>query len=181
MDQAMELAFEQSKTGDKDERYQSYQTIIAATDQEVSWAYEVWDQLIEDLSHKDNHQRSRASQYLAGLAKSDPDKRILADFPKIWQVTYDEKFVTARHTLQALWKIGIAGSEQKDMLLTYLSDRFKVCENEKNYTLIRNDIIQNMRNLYDYFASEGIKDLALELIETVDDVKYQKKYLKIWK
>ena len=69
----------------------------------------------------------------------------------------------------------------KDMLLTYLSDRFKVCENEKNYTLIRNDIIQNMRNLYDYFASEGIKDLALELIETVDDVKYQKKYLKIWK
>ena len=82
MDQAMELAFEQSKTGDKDERYQSYQTIIVATDQEVSWAYEVWDQLIEDLSHKDNHQRSRASQYLAGLAKSDPDKRMLADFPK---------------------------------------------------------------------------------------------------
>ena len=52
---------------------------------------------------------------------------------------------------------------------------------EKNYTLIRNDILQNMRNLYDHYNEESIKQTALDLIETVDDQKYKKKYLGIWK
>lgn len=84
MMQNIKWAFEKSKTGDKDERYQAYHDILNATDQEVTWAYEVWDQLLEDLTHKDNHQRSRAAQYLAGLAKSDPDKRIMTDYPQLW-------------------------------------------------------------------------------------------------
>ena len=95
MDSQIKLAFERSKSGDKDERYEAYQNILNATDQQVDWAYEVWNQLLEDLTHKDNHQRSRAAQYLANLAKSDPEMRIMKDFPKLWEVTKDEKFVTA--------------------------------------------------------------------------------------
>ena len=86
MMQNIKWAFEKSKTGVKDERYQAYHDILNATDQEVTWAYEVWDQLLEDLTHKDNHQRSRAAQYLAGLAKSDPGKRIMTDYPQLWAV-----------------------------------------------------------------------------------------------
>lgn len=179
--QNIKWAFEKSKTGDKDERYQAYHDILNATDQEVTWAYEVWDQLLEDLTHKDNHQRSRAAQYLAGLAKSDPDKRIMTDFSQLWAVTYDEKFVTARHTLQSLWKVGIAGEDQKEMMMESLVERFKNCEDEKNFTLIRHDIIENMKKIYDHFDDETIKQTALDLIETIEDTKYKKKYMKLWK
>ncbi|SHG29633.1 hypothetical protein [Ornithinibacillus halophilus] len=181
MESQMKKEFEKSKSKDKEERYEAYHNILEATEQEVDWAYEVWDQLLEDLTDKDNHQRSRAAQYLANLAKSDPEKRMLDDFSKVWNVTYDEKFVTARHSLQSIWKVGLAGKEQKEMVMEHMVDRFKNCEDEKNYTLIRSDIIQNMRNLYDHLEEEEIKETALELIETVDDTKYKKKYRSIWR
>ena len=64
MDTQIKLAFEKSKSGDKDERYEAYQKNLNATDQQVNWAYEVWNQLIEDLTNKDNHQRSRVGLVL---------------------------------------------------------------------------------------------------------------------
>ncbi|MDW0118184.1 hypothetical protein QTL97_14725 [Sporosarcina thermotolerans] len=181
MDNQIKLAFNKSKSGDKDERYEAYQIILKATDQQVDWAYEVWNQLIKDLTHKDNHQRSRAAQYLANLAKSDPEMRIMKDFPELWKVTKDEKFVTARHSLQSIWKVGIAGTAQLKMVMEFMVERFKKCEDEKNFTLIRNDIIQNMKNLFDYYNDEFIKQTALDLIDIVDDKKYKKKYMDIWK
>ncbi|QOY35249.1 hypothetical protein AWH56_021550 [Anaerobacillus isosaccharinicus] len=181
MDSQMKMAFEKSKTGDKDERYEAYHTILKVTDQNVDWAYEVWDQLVEDLNHKDNHQRSRAAQYLANLAKSDPEMRIMKDFPKLWEVTKDKKFVTARHCLQSIWKVAIAGTSQKEMVMNYMVVRFKNGTDEKNFTLIRNDILHNMKNLYEHLHDEDIKETALDLIETVDDKKYKKKYMDIWK
>lgn len=181
MDINIKKEFEKSKFGDKEERYEAYQNILNLTEQEVDWAYDVWDQLLEDLSHKDNHQRSRAAQYLANLAKSDPEERMLQDFPRLWEVTKDEKFVTARHSLQSIWKVGLAGTTQKEIVMEFMSHRFKNCTDEKNYTLIRSDILQNMRNLYDHLADEDIKTEAIELIEIVDDPKYKKKYLNIWK
>ncbi|MCP3763900.1 hypothetical protein NLX67_16135 [Domibacillus sp. A3M-37] len=181
MDSQMKKEFEKSKSKNKEERYEAYLNILEATEQKVDWAYEVWDQLLEDLTHKDNHQRSRAAQYLANLAISDPEKRMMKDFPRLWEVTKDEKFVTARHSLQSIWKVGLAGTEQKELVMEYMVDRFKDGTDEKNYTLIRCDIIQNMRNLYDHLDDEKIKQTAIELIETVDEKKYKKKYMDIWK
>ncbi|KMJ57193.1 hypothetical protein AB685_17440 [Bacillus sp. LL01] len=181
MDSIMKSQFEKSKFGDKEERYEAYQYILNATEEKVDWTYEVWDQLLADLTHKDNHQRSRVAQYLANLAKSDPEMRMMKDFPKLWEVTKDVKFVTARHSLQSIWKVGLAGTPQKEMVMEYMSDRFKNGTEEKNYTLIRHDIIQNMKDLHDHFQDEAIKQTALDLIDTVDDQKYKKKYLAVWK
>ena len=58
---------------------------------------------------------------------------------------------------------------------------FRNCLDEKNYTLVRFDIIQDLRNLYDEVKDEDIKQKALALIEEVDDPKYQKKYANVWK
>src|SRR5690625_3044923 len=143
MDSQIKKAFEESKYGDKEERYEAYLYLLKVTESKVDWAYEVWDQLIEDLTHKDNHQRSRAAQYITRLAKSDPEERMPQDFPKIWKVTYDEKFVTARHTLQSLWHVGIAGAKQKDLVMSHLKDRFVNGIDEKHYTLIRSDVLKN--------------------------------------
>ncbi|WP_018923548.1 hypothetical protein [Salsuginibacillus kocurii] len=181
MDENIKHEFEKSKSTDKQEQYEAYQHLLAATEQKVDWAYDIWDQLIEDLSDKDNHQRARAAQYLANLAKSDPENRMLRDFSKLWKVTKDEKFVTARHSLKSIWKVGLAGPEQKELVMHYMVDRFQTCTVEKNYTLIRSDIIQNLKYLYDYLQEESIKETALMLIENVEETKYQKKYRSIWK
>ncbi len=93
----------------------------------------------------------------------------------------DEKFVTARHTLQSLWKVGAAGQQQAQIVVDGLANRYRDCRPEKNYTLIRYDIIQGLRKLYDEIKDEQIKEKALALIETEADSKYRKKYASVWK
>jgi hypothetical protein len=133
------------------------------------------------LTHKDNHRRAIAAQVLCNLAKSDPKERMLKDFASLLTVTKDERFVTARHCMQSLWKVGVAGKKQQKMLVNGLAGRFKECITEKNCTLIRYDIIQSLRNMYDVVGDEKVKGRALELIETEDDLKYRKKYAGLWK
>ena len=169
------------RSKDKEFQNKAYFYLLELTESPVDWAYEAWDELVGGLSHKDNHVRAIASQLLVNLAKSDPEKRMLKDFDALLAVTKDERFVTARHCLQSIWKVGIAGKEQKKLLIDGLIERFEECITEKNCTLIRYDIIQGFRNLYDSIKDEKVKEKALKLIETEDDHKYRKKYAKLWK
>ncbi len=83
--------------------------------------------------------------------------------------------------MQSIWKVGTAGQPQQQMLVDGLTRRFKECISEKNCTLIRYDIIQGLRNLYDVVKDEKIRDQALKLIDTEQDLKYRKKYAGVWK
>ena len=78
---------------------QAFLSVIKLTGHPVDWAYEVWDELLANLSHKDNHNRAIAAQVLCNLAKSDPGNRMLKDLPRLLAVTRDERFVTARHCM----------------------------------------------------------------------------------
>jgi hypothetical protein len=62
-----------------------------------------------------------------------------------------------------------------------LAGRFRDCVTEKNCTLIRFDIIQGLRKLYEAVKDEKIREKAMELIETEDDDRYRKKYATVWK
>ena len=166
---------------DREAQNKAFVYILKVTDKPVDWAYEVWDELIENLKHKDNHNRAIAAQVLCNLAKSDPQNRMRRDFNALLAVTRDERFVTARHCLQALWKVGAAGKKQQKLLLEGLELRFVECLTEKNTTLIRYDIVQCLRNLYDAVKDEKIKAKALELIEAEEDAKYRKKYANLWR
>lgn len=177
----MKSNFENLEAADKTLQFESFHAIMAATKEEVDWAYEVWDQLKAWLTDKDNHRRSRGAQFLASLAISDPEKRIIDDFPALWAVTKDSKFVTARHSLQAIWRVGLAGEAQKDLVIQHFANRFRDGAEEKNYTLIRFDMMQGLRHLYDELKDEEIKQTALALIETEEDLKYRKKYQSVWK
>lgn len=181
MDELIQKYFGDLESKDKEVQYEAYKNLLMVTEKEVDWAYEVWDQLIEELTHRDNHKRSRAAQFLSNLAISDPDKRMLQDFPSLWEVTKDHKFVTARHSLQSIWKVGLAGVEQRELVMNHLIDRFTNCIDEKNYTLIRFDIIQGLRHLFDAVKEEEIKQKALRLIAKEDDDKYRKKYTTLWR
>ena len=70
---------------------------------------------------------------------------MLKDFDALLEVTNDERFVTARHCMQSLWKVGVAGKDQQKKLVEGLTRRFKECTTEKNCTLIRYDIIEDLR------------------------------------
>jgi hypothetical protein len=160
---------------------QAFFYILEATEKPVDCAYEAWDQLVEGLSHKDNHVRAISAQILCSLAKSDPENRMRKNFPALMEVTKDERFVTARHCLQSIWRVGASSKKMQKTVVDALANRFKNCVTEKNCTLIRYDIIQGLRNLYDEVKDEKIKEKALELIETEEDLKYRKKYASVWK
>lgn len=181
MDAVTQSYFENLEAKDKDVQYEVFNNILAATREEVDWAYEVWDQLIEWLTDADNHRRARAAQFLSNLAISDPEQRMLNDFPALWEVTKDPKFVTARHSLQSIWRVGLAGKEQKEMVIDHIVNRFRNGVDEKHYTLIRFDMIDGLKKLYDALKEEEIKRTAMDLIELEKDNKYRKKYLSVWK
>jgi hypothetical protein len=169
------------RSEDGDTRYAAYLAVLAATEQPVDWAYEAWDDLVKDLQHPHNHIRTIAAQVLSNLAKSDPKGRIFKDYDKIVLVTHDPKFVTARHTLQAMWKVGAVSQKHQKLVLDRLSKRYADAVKDRNTTLIRYDIIDDLRKLYDVTPDEKIKSTALALIETELDPKYRKKYSTRWK
>ncbi|PPA71009.1 hypothetical protein [Jeotgalibacillus proteolyticus] len=181
MDQTVKIYFKNLESKDKQLQFEAYTNLMEITTEKVDWAYEVWDKLKADLTHKDPHKRSRAAQFLAHLALSDFEKRMLEDFSDVWKVTQDEKFVTARHSLQSIWRVALAGEGQKELVLSHLIDRFKNCLNEKNYTLIRFDIIESFKKLYNASGEEEVKTTAFQLIELEEDSKYKKKYTALWK
>ena len=181
MDKTTAQYFSDLWSEDRELQNQAFTYILGVTDKPVDWAYETWDELLANLTHKDNHNRAIAAQVLCNLAKSDSKNRILEDFERLLNVTKDERFVTARHCMQALWKVGVAGKKQQKTYMDGLERRFKQCVTEKNCTLIRYDILQSMRNVYDVVRDEKIKEKALELLETEDDLKYRKKYASLWK
>lgn len=168
-------------SSDRELQNQAFLYILKATDKHVNWAYEAWDGLLANLEHEDNHNRAIAAQVLCNLAKSDPKQRILKDLDALIQVTRDERFVTARHCMQSLWKVGAAGKKQRGKLVEGLAIRFKECRTEKNCTLIRYDIAQSLLNVYDASKDDQVKERALELIESEKDGKYRKKYYSLWK
>ncbi len=180
MDENTRITLKNLYSDDREIQHTAFIKIIAMTEIPVDWAYEVWDEMVQSLSHKNNRRRAIAAQVLCNLAKSDPQKRMRKDFEGLIAVTKDERFVTARHCLQALWKVGAAGSEQQQMVLDGLEVRFSECLDEKNCTLIRFDIIQGLRDLYDTVLDESIREKALALIATEEDLKYRKKYAKVW-
>lgn len=173
--------FDDLWSGDRELQNKAFHHVIEVTNSRVDWADEAWDDLMKNLSHKDNHNRAIAAQVLCNLAKSDSKNRMLKDFSALFAVTRDERFVTARHCMQALWKVGASGKKQQKLLVDALEGRFKDCVTEKNCTLIRYDIIQSLRNLYDAAKDEKVKAAALAWIEAEDDLKYRKKYASLWR
>lgn len=181
MDKTIRTYLDNIFSDDKQVQFKAYDYLMKATEKPVDWAYEAWDEIVAGLTDKDNHVRAICGQLLGNLGKSDPKGRMFKDFDKLLNVTRDERFVTARHTMQNIWKVGLGGKKHQQLVVKGLEKRFKECIKEKNGTMIRYDITVALRNLYDATTSSEIKEKSLELIELEKDVKYKKKYVTVWK
>jgi hypothetical protein len=180
MPDAHEL-LEDIRSADRQVQGHAFEALMAATDSTVDWADDAWDHLVADLGHRDNRTRAIAAQVLCNLAKSIDDERVLAALPELMAVTHDERFVTSRHCLQSLWKLGATGQARRDAFRQALAARFAAAGGEKNGTLIRADIIESLRRVHDATGDQAIHDTAEQLIGTEPDDKYRRKYTKIWK
>ena len=114
----------------KEASYDSFISLLDETKKKVSWSYRHWDVLENLLVKGDDHQRSVAAQLLANLAKSDPDQRMVNTLPKLIEETKDQRFVSAHHTIQCLWKIGIINKQLEQLLLDGLFGRYYDSEKE---------------------------------------------------
>jgi len=181
MDKTIRAKMDDIFTGDGETQFKAYDYLMKESEKPVSWAYDIWDEVVAGLTHKSNHVRAICGQLLGNLGKSDPKGRMFKDFDKLLNVTRDEKFVTARHTMQNIWKVGLGGKKHQQLVVQGLEKRYKECTKEKNGKLIRYDILVAMHNLYDATTSSEIKEKALELIELEQDAKHKKKYATVWK
>ncbi len=172
---------EDLRSPDQSRQNHAFQALLKATDDPVPWAYEIWDDLLRLLVDGDNRQRSIAAQVLSNLARSDSTGRMVRDVAVLLDVTKDERFVTARHCLQSLWKIGVVAPPQRAVLMKGLAKRFRECAPEKNGTLIRYDILVVMRRVYDQVNDEGIRSAAGTLMALETNPTYRKKYAAVWR
>ncbi len=160
--------------------YEVKQSILRVTDERAS-AYEVWEDLVEKLVHQDIHQRAIAAQVVSNLAKSDSENRMLNDFEALLTVTKDEKFNAARHILQPMSKVGLAGKRQRQMVVDALVQRFNDCRTETSGSPVRSNILEGLHKPNGQTVAQEIKDKALASIDSEEDEKCRKKDVRLWK
>lgn len=168
-------------SGDPARREDAYAQLLQATEPQVGWSGPVWTDLIPLLEHEDNHVRSIAGQVLCNLAKSAEPDSVIGDIDKLFAVTRDKRFVTARHVLKSLWKAGLGTQEVRDAVVDRFVQRFETAEGEKNSTLIRYDILCAMRSLFDATDDNRVKSEAIDLIAIEQDDQYRRKYEGVWR
>lgn len=173
--------FAARESSDREVAYQAFVELMALAEQQVSWSYEVWDQMVGDLSHKDGRKRAFAAQLLARLALSDPENRMQRDFPALGAVLRDEKTVTARHALQSIWRVGLAGDDRRAQVLDALEKRFRECSSEKNVSLVRSDTIESLGQLFRAVGDPSIEARAEALMASETDEKARKKQRAGWR
>ncbi len=181
MDKRVDRLFDDFESRDRDKAYQALCGLFEMTTKPVDWAYEVWDRLVGDLKHRDGHKRAFAAQMLARLAISDPDGRMLRDFPKVAAVMKDDKTVTARHTLQSLWRIGLAGDRHLALVVKALEKRFKECAAERIGALVRTDVITALGKLAKATGDSSIEARVTALIESESDEASRRKQAAAWR
>lgn len=77
MNKAIQANFVNIYSEDRALQNTAFMNLLEITEEPVDWAYEIWDEMVESLSHKNNCVRAIASQIPINLTKSDPDKKIL--------------------------------------------------------------------------------------------------------
>jgi hypothetical protein len=169
--------------GSKDDavRVRALKVVLKATEETVTWPQEIWDDLAARLAHENSYQRSIAAMVLCNLAKSDSSNRMRGVLGRLLRLTEDEKFITSRQTIQNVWKVAATGTSHQKKVVDHLAGLFERCGRQKHGNLLRQDIIQSLRKLFDERGGVSVRETALRLIGTEADAKYRKKLAAYWK
>ncbi len=164
------------KSTDDKIRLDALQHTLEITERKVDWVYEVWDDLVQRLDDGNSYQRSIAIMVLCNLVKSDSQGRLTGSLDRLLAHTSDEKFITSRQCIQNIWKVALSGGQIREKVVAHLEKRFGGCSQEKHYNLIRQDILQSLRYLYDAEKDAGLLAKAKDLVLQEKEEKYRKIY-----
>ena len=181
MDKAVKESIDNLEATDNEIRFNALQTVLKLTEDEVDWVYDIWDKLVGKLNHENSYQRSIAIMLLCNLVKSDTENRLDASLELLLAHTKDEKFITSRQCIQNIWKVAAASKSRREKVVDHLEERFRECADEKHYNLIRQDVIQSMKFLYDQEKDDALLTRAQTLMMAEHEEKYRKKYRSILK
>ncbi len=179
MDDSIAALFAARASGDG--AFEALEALFSLTEGPVDWAYDAWPGLVQDLGSADNHRRSVAGAMLCRLAISDPEHRILKLMPLLERTIRDERFVTARHVLQGLWRAGVPGTSHADTVIDALERRFADSAPEKSGSLVRTDILECLGKLARFGQAARIDGTARSLIDTEPDTGAQAKLRAAWR
>jgi hypothetical protein len=176
MNKTIKKRFDDLDSADDRTRLSALNAVLEITEVKVDWVYQVWDPLFEKLGDQNSCQRSIAIMILCNLAKSDHENRLVYSLELLLLHTRDKKFITSRQCIQNIWKVAIVNENYKEKILAQLETRFMECVDEKHYNLIRQDIIQVFRRLYEKHNDDRLSERAQKLIREEKEVKYRKRY-----
>jgi hypothetical protein len=175
-------ALRRLSSGDRSVHGEDFVLLQQATAQPVQWADAAWQLVMPLLRHGDNRVRSIAGQFLNALAAAGASpETVLGGLDALVSVTHDDRFVTARHVLVSLWKVGLRDGEVRRRLLAKLTQRSRSAVVEKNAALIRHDVVCCLRRLFDETGDEAVRSEAAALIADEPDTKNAQKMRAVWR
>jgi hypothetical protein len=157
-------------------RFEALELLLQLTQGRVNWADDVWDEMLRKLEEANSYQRSIGLMMLCNLAKSDTSGRMSSTLPLLLAHTRDEKFITSRQCLQNVWKIAAADTSLTESVLGHLEERFVDCADEPHANLLRRDIVQSFRSLYDAQGDPEVWRRGHALVENEPTDKSRKQY-----
>jgi beta-glucosidase len=60
------------ESSDRETAYKAFVDLMTLAEKPVGWSYEVWDQMVSDLSHRDGHKRALEHARATSIAGGDP-------------------------------------------------------------------------------------------------------------
>lgn len=109
-------------------RYNAF-LLLQANSRQFPFVYEYWDELEKKLESSNSYQRNIGLKLIAENVRWDKEGKFRKTLAKYLSCCLDEKFITARQTIQGLASVITATSEYNDKIkrsLTKLSlDKYK--------------------------------------------------------
>lgn len=168
-------------SGERDAHGADFALLEQETAKPVPWSDAAWPEFVRLLKHHDNRVRSIAGQILSRLAPGASRDLVLVDVPALIAVTRDERFVTARHVLGSLWRVGKMDDQIRLALVDQLVNRSLNTAGEKNGALIRYDIVCCLHRLFAETGDVQVRIAADEIIAREPEEKNARKMRTAWK
>jgi hypothetical protein len=157
-------------------RFAAFKEVHALTDKKVIWIYDRWFELVEKISSENSYQRTIGLTLLANLCKSDDENRFSKIIDAYLEHLDDEKFITARLCIQAVWKIALVNDRLRRKIIDSLEQSYWGNIHLKTHgNLIRQDIVTSLNQIFQNTKDKEVINLVLRIAAEETDDKIIKK------
>lgn len=157
---------------DNTTRKQAFDELLKLTESKVDWADEAFNVLAPKLESPNSFQRSIAMMLLSNLAKSGIENRMADILPAYLARLDDEKFITARQSIQACYKAAICCYSKRDEIINRLFSLYNSSRHIATHAnLIQKDIVTSLYTIYKECPDSVDAEKLKTCIAQTDDKK----------